>query len=260
MPRFCANLTFMFTELPFLDRFEAAAKAGFTGVEFHFPYDFPPADIARRVSDNGLELVTFNLPAGDWGAGSRGFAAVPGKEGEFRDAVARGLEYADALGVKLLHPMAGIPEPGTDPEEARRVYEDNLAFACGKAGRGGIRLAIEPINQRDMPGYYLATAAQARSVIEAVGAPNLGLLFDVYHAQVEEGALSQIFCDSPVFHIQIAAEPGRHEPPTGEINYPFLFDLFDTEGYDGWIGCEYRPAGDTAAGLAWIRPYGVTPR
>lgn len=260
MPRFCANLTFLFTELAPLDRFDAAAAAGFEAVELHFPYDHPPAEIKRRLDANGLELVTFNLPAGDWDAGSRGFAAVPGREGDFRDALARALEYADALGVSLLHPMAGIPEADTDPDDARRVYEDNLAFAAAKGGRGGIRFAIEPINQRDMPGYYLANAAQARAVIDAVGMPNLGLLFDVYHAQVEEGGLSRIFLDSPVFHIQVAAEPGRNEPPTGEIAYPFLFDLFDREGYDGWIGCEYRPAAATVDGLGWLRPYGIVPR
>ncbi len=260
MPRFCANLTFLFTELDPLDRFAAAAAAGFTGVEMHFPYAHPPAEIRKRLDDNGLELVTFNLPAGDWEAGSRGFAAVPGMEGEFRDGLARGLEYADALGVSLLHPMAGIPPAGTDPDDALRVYEDNLAFAAAKGGRGGIRFAIEPINQRDMPGYFLANSAQARAVIDAVGMPNLGLLFDIYHAQVEEGGLSQIFRDSPVFHIQVAAEPGRHEPPTGEIAYDFLFALFDAEGYDGWIGCEYHPAGATADGLGWLRPHGLEPR
>lgn len=248
MPRFAANLTMMFTERPFLERFEAAAAAGFRAVEFLFPYDWPAAEVRAALDAAGLELALFNAPPGDWEAGERGLAALPGREAEFREAFARALDYAAVLRPARLHVMAGL---ATGPE-ARETYLANLAWAAGAAGAQ--RLAIEPINSRDMPGYHLATSEDAVAVLDAVGAGNLGLQLDLYHAQIMEGDLTRRIerLLPRIAHVQIASVPERHEPDEGEVNYPHLFALLDRLGYAGFVGCEYRPKGRTEDGLGWL--------
>jgi hydroxypyruvate isomerase len=255
MPRFAANLSFLFTDLPFLDRFDAAAKAGFKGVEFMFPYAVPAADIRARLDANGLSLVLFNLPPGHWDKGERGFAALPGREDEFASAVDLALDYAEALGCPRLHVMAGLATHGA----TREAYVDNLRMAANWAAPMGIDMLIEPINTRDMPGYFLNTTTAARRILAAVSRPNLRLQLDLYHCQIMEGDLTEKIREhlEAVGHIQIAGNPGRHEPDVGEIHYPWLFDRLDRLGYDGWIGCEYRPRNGTQAGLSWLGPYGI---
>lgn len=255
MPRFAANLTMMFTEVPFLERFGAAAKAGFEGVEFLFPYEHSPQEIAGLLKGNGLDNVLFNMPPGDWTAGERGMACLPGREAEFRAGVARAIEYAIALGTPRLHAMAGLLPAGGDRELHRKTYIDNLRHAAAAAARQGLMLLIEPINTRDMPGYFLNTQAEAHAIREEVGAPNLKVQMDLYHAQIVEGDLAtKIRRYLPhIGHIQIASVPERNEPDRGEINYPYLFRLLDTLGYTGWLGCEYRPVNGTVEGLAWLK-------
>ncbi|HEX3952655.1 MAG TPA: 2-oxo-tetronate isomerase [Stellaceae bacterium] len=260
MPKFAANLSMMFQEIPnFLDRFEAAAKAGFKGVEFLFPYDFPPEVIAERLERNRLSLTLFNTVPGDWSAGERGLAALPGREQAFRDGVDKAMSYAKAAKCPLLHTMAGLWPEGRDKAEGEKVYIDNLRWAADRIAGAGLTALIEPINTRDIPGYFLNYSYQALSIIERVGRPNVKLQFDLYHAQIMEGDLApKIRALAPHYpHVQIAGTPGRHEPDVGEVNYPFLFDLFDEIGYAGWIGCEYRPKGDTLAGLGWAKKYGI---
>ncbi len=253
--RFAANLSFLFGEHPFPDRFGAAAAAGFTGVEFLAPYDFPPDRLARILSDAGLENVLFNLPPGDWAAGERGFAALPGSETQFRDGVALALRYASELGTRRLHAMAGIPPHQADPAICRTTYIANLSFAADACAAHGITLTIEPINGFDMPGYFLHRFEQALAVIEEIRAPNLRLQFDCYHAH-------RLGADAPallaevlpwVAHVQIAGSPQRREPDTGELPYGPIFRLLDDARYAGWIGCEYSPAGTTEAGLGWMK-------
>ena len=253
MPKFAANLSLMFNELDFLDRFAAARAAGFDAVEFLFPYAFEPEQILGRLHRYDLELVLFNLPAGDWAAGERGFACDPRRIDEFRDTVELGLEHALDLGVKRLHCLAGRLPPNVPYERARATYIENLRHAAGLLAPHGIDLLIEPINDRDMPGYFLTGSAQAADIIGEAGAPNLFLQYDVYHMQRMEGELAETLRRRlPLIrHVQIADVPGRHEPGTGEINYPYLFRLLDELDYDGWVGCEYIPQGDTAAGLGW---------
>jgi hydroxypyruvate isomerase len=254
MPRFAANLSMLFGEHEFLDRFAAAAKAGFEAVEYLFPYDFAAGEIATRLKESGLTQVLFNLPPGDWTAGERGLAALPGREEEFRQGVEKALRYAETLDCPRLHAMAGIPPSGQDRESCRATYLENVAWAARMLESEARMLLIEPINTRDMPGYFLSTTAEARRVIEEIGAPNLRLQLDLYHAQIMEGDLAakleSLF--DHIGHIQIAGVPGRHEPDAGEINYPFLFDRLDALGYDGWVGCEYRPKGRTEDGLGWF--------
>lgn len=253
MPKFAANLSMMFTEVCFLDRFSAAKANGFDGVEFLFPYAFEPDRIAERLERCGLEPVLHNLPPGDWAAGDRGMACDPSRVGEFQDSVGLAIDYALALGVRRLHCMAGkLPEAVT-PETARDTYVANLKFAAGKLARHGMRLLIEPINTYDMPGYFLTGSSQAAGIIAECAADNLLLQYDIYHMQRMEGELgATIRRLLPLIgHMQLADNPGRHEPGTGEINYAYLFRLLDELGYDGWIGCEYLPAGDTTAGLGW---------
>jgi 2-dehydrotetronate isomerase len=259
MPKFAANLSMLFPELPFLDRFEAAAKAGFTAVEFLFPYEYEAQEIRRRLDRFGLRQVLFNLPPGDWNKGERGLSIFPERAVEFVAGLNEALSYAQALDCPQLHMMAGIVPKELLHSEAVRTYVINLRSAAAKAKTMGIRLLIEPLNSRDMPGYLLATAEQARQVIEQVGSDNLFLQMDLYHAQIMGGDLAERTRSHwPLIrHIQIAGVPGRHEPDVGEINYPYLFDLLDGLGYDGWIGCEYRPRGDTHAGLGWARRYGI---
>jgi hydroxypyruvate isomerase len=259
MPKFAANLSMLFPELPFLDRFEAAAKAGFKAIEFLFPYEHGAQDIRQRLDRFGLRQVLFNLPPGDWGKGERGLSIFPERADEFAAGLDKALAYATALDCPQLHMMAGIVPKELLHSEAMRTYVSNLRDAAAKAKTMGIRLLIEPLNSRDMPGYLLATAEQARQVIEQVGSDNLFLQMDLYHAQIMGGDLAERTRSHwPLIrHIQIAGVPGRHEPDVGEINYPYLFDLLDGLGYDGWIGCEYRPRADTRAGLGWARRYGI---
>jgi hydroxypyruvate isomerase len=255
MPRFAANLSMMFTDVPFADRFAAAAKAGFKGVEFLFPYELTPADVAARLRDNGLENALFNLPPGNFAAGERGIASLPGRETEFRASVAKAIEYAQALNTTTLHAMAGLLPAGADRARHRAVYVENLRFAAAELAKTGRTLVIEPINTRDIPGFFLNTQAEAHAIRTEVGAPNLKVQMDLYHAQIVEGDLAvklkKYIAD--VGHIQIASVPDRHEPDEGEVNYPYLFGLIDALGYAGWIGCEYRPRGRTEDGLAWFR-------
>ncbi len=254
MPRFAANLSMMFNEVPFLDRFAAAAGAGFTAVEFLFPNEHPAAEIRTRLEASGLELALFNAPPGDWAAGERGTASLPGRQDEFRDGIGRALEYAGTLGGRLVHVMAGIPPTGTAHATAAALYASNLAWAAERATAQGVRLCIEPINARDMPGYHLGTMAQGAAVVAALGAARVGLQFDIYHCQVTEGDLTRrLELHMPhIAHIQIADVPGRNEPGTGEIAWDRVLPVLDRLGYAGWVGCEYRPAGETLAGLDWL--------
>ncbi len=255
MPKFAANLTMLFTEVPFLDRFEPAAKAGFTAVEFLFPYAFAASDIKARLDAHGLTLVLHNLPAGDWDAGERGIACLPGREDEFRAGVAKAITYAKALGVAQLNCLAGKAPAGADATLLRKTFVANLRFAAAELKAAGLRLLIEPINTFDIPGFFLSGTAQALEILDAVGADNAFVQYDVYHAQRMEGELAATMQThlARIGHIQLADNPGRNEPGTGEINYPFLFRHLDRIGYSGWIGCEYKPATTTQAGLGWLQ-------
>ena len=255
MPKFNANLTMLFNEVPFLDRFQAAAGAGFKGVEFLFPYAFDKDAIAERLDQHGLVQVLHNLPAGDWDAGERGIACHPDRVGEFRDGVGRAIEYATALGCKQLNCLAGIAPAGVDADKVHETFVANLRFAASRLKDAGIRLLVEPINTFDIPGFYLNRTAQAIALIEEVGSSNLWLQHDIYHMQRMEGELANTIAKHlpRIAHMQIADTPGRHEPGTGEINYAWLFRYIDQLGYDGWIGCEYKPAAGTREGLGWIQ-------
>ncbi|SDC00419.1 hydroxypyruvate isomerase [Cupriavidus sp. YR651] len=257
MPRFAANLSMMYTEHDFLDRFAAAAADGFQAVEYLFPYDHPAAEIRKRLVDNGLTQALFNAPPGDWAAGDRGMAALPGRETEFRNAVARALEYAAVIGNDRVHVMAGLVPADADRARCRATYLENLAYAAASAAAHGITVLIEPINTRDMPGYFLNRQDDGQTICKQVGAANLKVQFDCYHCQIVEGDLAvKLKRDfHGIGHIQIAGVPDRHEPDLGELNYPYLFDVIDALGYKGWIGCEYRPRAGTSAGLGWLKPY-----
>lgn len=257
MPKFAANLTLMFNEHPFLQRFGAAAQAGFKTVEFLFPYEHGAGEIAAQLSAHGLRNVLFNMPPGDWAAGERGMASIPGREAEFRAGVAKAIDYAKTLGTPCLHAMAGLLPAGADRARHRAVFIDNLRYACTEAARHGITVLIEPINTRDIPGYFLNTQADAHAIREEVGAPNLKVQMDFYHVQIVEGDIAMKLRRylPHVGHIQIAGVPERNEPDTGEVNYPYLFRLLDELGYDGWLGCEYRPKQGTLEGLGWMQPY-----
>jgi hydroxypyruvate isomerase len=254
MPRFAANLTMLFNEVPFLDRFAAARRAGFAGVEYLFPYEHDPREIRRRLDEHGLMQVLHNLPAGNWGAGERGIACHPDRVAEFEEGVGRALQYATALGCRQLNCLAGIAPAGVDQARARATFVANLRGAAKRLQDEGIRLLIEPINTRDIPGFFLRTTAQALEIIAEVGSGNLFLQYDAYHMQIMEGDLATTIERhlDRIAHMQIADNPGRHEPGTGEINYDFLFEFVDRIGYTGWIGCEYKPAAGTEAGLGWM--------
>ncbi len=257
MPRFAANLSMMFPEVPFLERFEKAAKAGFEAVEFLFPYEHAPKELARRLEDNGLVQALFNTPPGDWDKHDRGLAAVPGRENEFRSNIAIAMEYAEALKCPRLHVMAGIPGPGVAYQTAWETYVTNLRAAAEALEPAGLDVVIEPINTRDIPGFFLNRQADGRKAIEQTGMANIGLQLDLYHCQIVEGDLAVHIDDFADItrHMQIAGVPERHEPDVGELNYPYLFERIDASGYDGWIGCEYRPQGVTEDGLGWFEPY-----
>ncbi len=256
MPRFAANLSMMYNEHDFLDRFAAAAQDGFRGVEFLFPYAFKAREIAARLAGAGLSQVLFNAPPGNFEAGERGLAALPGREAEFRDGFARALDYAQALQCPRLHVMAGLVPAGADTARMRATYGENLAWAAGQARAAGRTVLIEPINGRDMPGYFLQRQDQAHAVVEEVGPDGLAVQMDLYHCQIVEGdvetKLRRYLPSGRVGHVQIAGVPARHEPDTGELNFPHLFGVLDALGYAGWVGCEYRPAAGTRAGLGWL--------
>ena len=255
MPRFAANLTMLFTEHPFLDRFERAAQAGFEAVEFLFPYAWHAEEIRQRLDAHGLTLVLHNLPPGDWDAGERGIACHPDRIGEFRDGVERGIAYAQALGVRQLNCLAGKAPAGVPEAVLRETFVGNLVHAAAALKAAGLRLLIEPINTFDIPGFYLSRTAQAVALLDEVGADNAFVQYDIYHAQRMEGELAATLEKylPRIGHIQLADNPGRHEPGTGEIHYPFLFAHLDRIGYAGWIGCEYKPATTTEAGLGWMK-------
>lgn len=253
MPRFSANLSMLFTEHAFLDRFEPAAKAGFKAVEFLFPYAFSIEDIKSRLDRHGLQLVLHNLPAGNWEAGERGIACHPDRVEEFRAGVAQAITYAQALGVRQLNCLAGKAPAGVDNALLRQTFVDNLRHAAAALKKADLKLLIEPINTFDIPGFYLNRTAQALEILDEVRADNAFVQYDIYHAQRMEGELAATMQKHlpRIGHIQLADNPGRNEPGTGEINYAFLFAHLDRIGYDGWIGCEYKPAGTTEAGLGW---------
>jgi hydroxypyruvate isomerase len=254
MPKFAANLTMLFTEEPFIDRFEAAARAGFKAVEFLFPYAHTAQQVRNAALEAGVQIVLHNLPAGDWDAGERGIACLPERVAEFRDGVAQAIDYAKTLGVTQLNCLAGKAPAGADPAVLHATLIDNLRYAAGQLGRHGIRLLIEPINTFDIPGFYLNRTQQAIDLIDAVGSDNLFLQYDIYHMQRMEGELAATLQKHlpRIAHVQLADNPGRHEPGTGEINYRFLFAHLDRIGYGGWIGCEYKPKTTTTAGLGWL--------
>ncbi|MDP9900243.1 2-oxo-tetronate isomerase [Variovorax ginsengisoli] len=266
MPRFAANLSMLYPELAFLDRFDAAAKDGFEGVEYLFPYDFPAAEIAARLQANGLQQVLFNAPPGHWEAGERGLACLPGRENEFREGIARALDYAAALDCPRVHVMAGLMPSGLSREMLEATYIHNLRWAAGEARKTGRDLLIEPINTRDMPGFFLNRQDHAHAIVAAVGEPHLKVQMDLYHCQIVEGDVAmkvrEYLPTGRVGHLQIAGVPTRNEPDMGELYHPYLFGVIDEVsaacGWDGWVGCEYRPArgavvNGTTDGLGWLR-------
>ena len=256
MPRLCANLTFLYSELGFLERFTAAAKAGFKGVEYMSPYEYPKEALVDALGKHGLAQVLFNLPAGDWAKGDRGIACHPERVGEFQDSVGKAIEYAKALGCGQVNCLAGLC-PDAPEDRQRAAFVSNLKFAALRLKEAGVKLLIEPINTIDIPGFYLSGSGQALDIIREVGADNLYLQYDIYHMQVMEGDLARTMEKNLplIAHMQLADNPGRHEPGTGEINYDFLFGHIDRIGYKGWIGCEYKPATTTDGGLAWAARY-----
>jgi hydroxypyruvate isomerase len=257
MPKLAANLSFMFTEVDFLDRFAAAAKAGFKGVEYLFPYDYDKNVLKQKLADNKLTQVLHNLPAGNWAGGERGIGCHSDRVAEFEAGVDKAIDYATALGCKQVNCLAGIRQSNRDPSEARETFIRNLQFAALRLKAAGIKLLIEAINTRDIPGFFLTNTAQALDIVKAVGSDNLFVQYDIYHMQIMEGDLAPTIEKNLrlIPHMQLADTPGRHEPGTGEINYTFLLDFIDRIGYAGWVGCEYKPAGKTEDGLGWTKPY-----
>jgi hydroxypyruvate isomerase len=255
MAKFAANLSFLFTELPFLDRFKAARDAGFDAVEFMFPYDYGKEELGKQLQDNELALALHNLPAGNWAAGERGIACHPNRIKEFRQGVELAVQYAQALGVHQLNCLVGIRPADTTFQQVKETVVGNLRFAAQTLGDAGIKLLIEPVNTIDVPGFFVATSKFALELIDAAGTGNIGLQYDIYHMQVMEGNLAQTIESNltRIPHIQVADNPGRHEPGTGEINYPFLFEFIDRIGYIGWIGCEYKPSKDTGSSFRWLK-------
>jgi hydroxypyruvate isomerase len=259
MPRLAANLSFMFNEVPFLDRYDAAAKAGFKGVEALLPYEAPAKDIAARLKANGLAQVLINSPSGDWAGGERGIASLPGRESEFRDGFKLALDYAGALGCPTVHAVGGIMPAGADRKAFEATYRANLAFAADAAAKQGVTVAIELINTRDIPGFFLSRLEHARQVLADVNKPNLKFQFDTYHIQIMHGDVTKNFqaCFDSIGHIQVSGVPDRNEPDHGELNHDWLFQQFDQAGYAGWVSGEYRPRAGTLAGLGWAKRWGV---
>lgn len=257
MPNLAANLTMLFNEVEFLNRFEAAANAGFKGVEYLFPYDFSKDELSVRLKDNGLVQVLHNLPAGDWAGGERGIACHPNRVEEFKDGIEKAIDYATALGCKQVNCLAGIVPEGVSADIVRVTFVENLKYAADKLKAVGIKLLVEPINTRDIPGFYLSKTQQALDLIAEAGSDNIAVQYDIYHMQIMEGDLAPTMQKhlGMIGHIQMADTPGRNEPGSGEINYPFLFSHLDKIGYDGWIGCEYNPATTTLQGLSWANAY-----
>jgi hydroxypyruvate isomerase len=262
MPKFAANLTMLFNEVPFLDRFALAAEAGFEGVEYLFPYDFEAEALRAALDLHGLTQVLHNLPAGDWASGERGIAILPDRIDEFRRGVASAIDYATALGCTQVNCLSGIAPVGVADSVLRDTFVANLKLAAAELGKHGIRLLIEPINRFDIPGFYLNTVEQAASIIRDVGSDNLFIQYDLYHQQRTEGELIGTFKkhQARIAHVQLADNPGRNEPGTGEIAYPFVFEALDALGYDGWIGCEYKPRTTTQEGLGWFAKAGRAPK
>ena len=263
MPRFAANLSMLYPDLPFLDRFAAAARDGFAAVEDLFPYEHEPRELAARLADHGLQQALFNAPPGDWAAGERGIACLPGRDDEFRAGIRQALDYAQALRCPRVHVMAGLAPAGVDRARLEATYLDRVALAAAEAARHGVDVLLEPINPRDMPRFFLTRQDQAHAVVEAIGAGNLKVQMDLYHCQIVEGDLAvklrQYLPTGRVGHLQIAGVPERHEPDVGELHYPYLFAVIDEVaaacGWSGWVGCEYRPRGRTSEGLGWFAPY-----
>ncbi len=258
MPQFCANLSFLYNELPFLERFGAAARAGFKGVEYLFPYEYDKHVLTELLQRHNLTQVLHNMPAGDWTKGDRGIACQPDRVNEFQASVEKAIDYASALGCKQVNCLAGLIPANTTPEKLRETFVANLQFAAPKFKTAGIKLLIEPINNvRDMPGFYLNRSQQALDIIAETGSDNLFVQYDIYHMQIMEGDLASTIEKNLAMipHMQLADNPGRHEPGTGEINYAFLFDFIDKLGYRGWIGCEYKPLSTTTDGLGWAKEY-----
>ncbi len=268
MPRFAANLSMLYTEHDFLDRFAAAAQDGFEAVEYLFPYAYERAALSQRLADHGLQQVLFNAPPGQWDAGERGTACLPGREQEFRRGFAQALQYADALDCPRIHVMAGLAPAGIERERLQATYEANLAWAAHEAAGAGRDVLIEPINPRDIPGFFLNRQDEAHRVVQAIGSPNLKVQMDLYHCQIVEGDVAmkirQYLPTARVGHFQIAGVPERHEPDVGELHHPYLLRVIDEVaaacGWQGWVGCEYRPRAGTSAGLGWFQPYKPDPR
>jgi hydroxypyruvate isomerase len=257
MPKFAANLSMLYTEHPFIERFAAAAADGFKAVEYVSPYDETPDTIADELKRHDLTQALFNLPAGNWAAGERGIACLPDRVAEFQASVDTAIAYADALGCRKINCLAGIAPAGMEPNVAEATLVGNLRYAAERLADAGISLVFEPINIRDIPGYVLTTTDQAERIMDGVGHPNLLIQYDFYHMQIMQGDLVATFerLQSKIGHVQIADNPGRHEPGTGEINHDFIFRRLDELGYDGWVGCEYKPAAGTSAGLGWLKTY-----
>lgn len=257
MPKFSANLSMLFNEVDFLDRFASAAKAGFKAVEYMFPYEWSKEELAGALESNQLEQVLFNLPAGDWAGGERGIACIPGREGEFKDGVESALAYAEALRCPTVNCLVGLTPEGVGADRVRRTLVANLRFAAAALDESGVQFVVEMLSHKAVPGFYLVKTTDALQLLEDVNHPNLKLQYDVYHMQIMEGNLIDTLSAnmSRIGHIQIADNPGRHEPGTGEINYSNVFAAIDEAGYKGWIGCEYAPAGTTEEGLGWLAPY-----
>lgn len=257
MPKFAANLSMLFTEAPFLERFGAAAESGFKAVEFLFPYEHPPEAIDEQLRKHNLQIVLFNMPPGDWASGERGIGCIPGREPEFREGVEKALKYATALGVPRIHAMAGIAPEGADRAACRATLIGNLRYAAEKLAGSGKTLLLEAINTRDIPGFFVNTQAESYEICSAAGAPNLKMQMDLYHMQIMEGDIATKLRKyaANCGHVQIAGPPRRNEPDAGEVRFEYLFGVLDEIGYDGWIGCEYRPAGKTTDGLGWFKEY-----
>ena len=257
MSKLAANISMLFTEVDFLRRFDAAAAAGFAAVECWSPFEYPKAQLAEALEKNDLSQALFNMPAGDWDSGERGIACHPDRVGEFQDGVGATIDYSVSLGCEQVNCLAGIAPEGVDRDRLQTTLGSNLRFAADKLGGSGVRLLVEPINTRDMPGFFLNNSSQALSTIEQVGSDNLWLQYDIYHMQIMEGDITPTIRANldAIRHIQLADTPGRNEPGTGEINYPFVLNAIDEMGYDGWIGCEYKPASTTIEGLGWAAEY-----